>query len=446
MPSGCQPTAPIVTVFVVTGSPPSPAAVETADRDAYDVAATKDRNDALAAFRDRFVITDDNVIYFDGNSLGRLPKSTRERLHHVIDVEWGDELIRGWDHWIDLGREAGDLLAGIVGANPGEVVLSDSTSVNLFKLATAAIDARPGRGVIVTDDDNFPTDQYVLQGLAAARGLELRMLKTDMDSGIRVADLRDMIDTDTALVCLSHVAYRSGAIADLTGITAAAHGVGAIMLWDLCHSAGSMPVGLAACRADLAVGCTYKHLNGGPGAPAFLYVRADLQGMLRQPIWGWFAQRDQFAMGAGYDPVETVDRFLVGTPGILGGYAALEGARITAEAGIDAIAAKARALTTYAVELFDAWFADLGFRFDSPRDPMRRGAQITLHHPQAWQICQALKAADVIPDYRTPDRLRLGFAPLYTRFVDVFEGMRRLRNVVTTRGFEQYSAQRARVT
>src|SRR5215475_8932555 len=446
MPSGCQPTAPIVTVFVVTGSPPSPAAVETADRDAYDAAATKDRNDALAAFRDRFVITDDNVIYFDGNSLGRLPKSTRERLHHVIDVEWGDELIRGWDHWIDLGREAGDLLAGIVGANPGEVVLSDSTSVNLFKLATAAIDARPGRGVIVTDDDNFPTDQYVLQGLAAARGLELRMLKTDMDSGIRVADLRDMIDTDTALVCLSHVAYRSGAIADLTGITAAAHGVGAIMLWDLCHSAGSMPVGLAACRADLAVGCTYKHLNGGPGAPAFLYVRADLQGMLRQPIWGWFAQRDQFAMGAGYDPVETVDRFLVGTPGILGGYAALEGARITAEAGIDAIAAKARALTVFAVELFDAWFADLGFRFDSPRDPMRRGAQITLHHPQAWQICQALKAADVIPDCRTPDRLRLGFAPLYTRFVDVFEGMRRLRNVVTTRAFEQYSAQRARVT
>jgi kynureninase len=433
-------------VVGVTGSPPSPAAAEAADRDAREVAVTNDRNDALAAFRERFVITDDNAIYLDGNSLGRLPKATRERLHHVIDVEWGGELIRGWDHWIDLGREAGDLLAGIVGARSGEVVLSDSTTVNLFKLATAAIDARPGRGVIVTDDDNFPTDQYVLQGVAADRGLELRMVKTDMDSGIRLADVQEMIDTDTALVCLSHVAYRSGAIADLNGITAAAHDVGALMLWDLCHSAGSVPVGLAASGADLAVACTYKHLNGGPGAPALLYVRADLQAMLRQPIWGWFSQRDQFAMGAGYDPVETVDRFLVGTPGVLGGYAALEGARITAEAGIDAIAAKARALTSYAIELFDAWLASLGFSLASPRDPMRRGAQITLHHPYAWQICQALKAADVIPDFRTPDRLRLGFAPLYTRFVDVFEGMRRLRTVLTTRAFEQFPAQRGRVT
>ncbi|HEU0239990.1 MAG TPA: kynureninase [Micromonosporaceae bacterium] len=416
------------------------------DRDALRAARAEDVNDPLASFRDRFVITDDNLIYLDGNSLGRLPKATQDRLRRAIDVEWGDELIRGWDHWIDLGREAGDLLADVIGARPGEVVLSDSTSVNLYKLATAAVDARPGRRVIVTDDDNFPTDQYVLQGLAAARGLELRIVKTDIDEGIDVRDLHGVIDADTALVCLSHVAYRSGAIADLRAITDAAHDVGAVMLWDLCHSAGSIPVDLVSSGAELAVGCTYKHLNGGPGAPAFLYVRADLQADLRQPIWGWFAQRDQFAMGARYDPVETVDRFLVGTPSILGGYGALEGARITAEAGIEAIGRKARTLTTYAVSQYDAWLADLGFTLASPRDPMRRGAQITLHHPYAWQICQAMKAADVIPDFRTPDRLRLGFAPLYTRFVDVYEGMRRLRAIVADRVYERFPAERGRVT
>lgn len=414
------------------------------DRLAAAVAA--DQADPLAAFRDRFVITDDHVVYLDGNSLGRLPKATRERLRAAIDAEWGTELINGWDHWIDLGRDAGDVLAAIVGARPGEVVLSDSTSVNLYKLAVAAVDARDGRQVIVTDDDNFPTDQYVLQGLAAAQGLELRVIKTDIDDGIRLADVENAIDSNTALVSLSHVAYRSGAIADLPAITSAVHRAGALMLWDLCHSAGSVPVGLADANVDLAVGCTYKHLNGGPGAPAFLYVRADLQDKLRQPIWGWFAQRDQFAMGAAYDPVETVDRFLVGTPPILSGYGALEGARITAEAGIDAIAAKAQALATFAVDLVDEWLATDGFSLASPRDPMRRGGHITLHHPQAWQICQALKAAAVVPDFRTPDRLRLGFAPLYTRFVDVYEGMNRLHAIMTSRSYEQFPAQRARVT
>ncbi|HEY7175723.1 MAG TPA: kynureninase [Micromonosporaceae bacterium] len=427
-------------------TPDAAGAAAQGDDDALRRAIAHDADDALAGFRDRFVIDDDNLVYLDGNSLGRLPKAARDRLHRAIDAEWGGELIRGWDHWIDLGREAGDLLADIIGARAGEVVLSDSTSVNLFKLATAAVDDRPGRRVIVTDDDNFPTDQYVLQGLAAARGLELRLVKTDIDQGITIADVQSVIDADTALVCLSHVAYRSGAIADLPAITAAAHDVGAVMLWDLCHSAGSVPVNIEASGADLAVGCTYKHLNGGPGAPAFLYVRADLQAALRQPIWGWFSQRDQFAMGAGYDPVETVDRFLVGTPSVLGGYGALEGARMTAEAGIEAIAAKARAMTRYAVELFDAWLADLGFALASPRDAKRRGSQITLHHQHAWQICQALKAADVIPDFRTPDRLRLGFAPLYTRFVDVYEGMRRLRTVVMQRDYERFPAELGRVT
>ncbi|MEV1289703.1 kynureninase [Micromonospora sp. NPDC049679] len=406
-----------------------------------------DAADPLAAFRERFVIADPDVVYLDGNSLGRLPKATRERLHQVIDREWGVELIRGWDRWMTLAREVGDVLAGrVLEAEPGEVVLADSTSVNLYKLAVAACDARPGRGVIVTDDDNFPTDQYILQGLAAARGLELRVVRSDLDAGVSRDDVVAALDTDVALVSLSHVAYRSGAVADLAGITAAAHAVGALTLWDVSHSAGSIHVPLRSSGVDLAVGCTYKHLNGGPGAPAFLYVRTELQSALRQPIWGWFGQREQFDMAGSYQPAESVERFLVGTPPVLGGYGALEGARITAEAGIAAIAAKGAALGSYAIELVDRWLTGHSFALASPRDDERRGAHVTLHHPQAWQISQALRAAEVIPDFRTPDRLRIGFAPLYTRFTDVHTGFARLRDIMESGSYTAFPAERSRVT
>ena len=405
-----------------------------------------DAADPLAAYRDRFVITDPDTIYLDGNSLGRLPKSTRDRLRHAIEVEWASDLIRGWDRWIELAREAGDVLAGIVGAHPGEVALSDSTSVNLYKLAAAALRERPDRQTVLTDDDNFPTDQYVLQGLAEAGGLKLSVLRSDVDRGVDAGAVRAALGGDVALVCLSHVAYRSGAIADLAGITAAAHDAGALVLWDLCHSAGAVPVGLAEAGVDLAVGCTYKHLNGGPGSPAFLYVRRDLQAKLRQPIWGWFGQADQFAMAGEYRPVDGIERFLVGTPPVLGGYGALEGARLTAEAGIEAVAAKGRLLTSYLIELYDAWLAPLGFTLASPRDADRRGAHVTLHHPQAWQVCQALKAERVIPDFRTPDRLRLGVAPLYTTFADVYRSMERLRDLVAAARHEAFPKDRARVT
>jgi kynureninase len=410
-------------------------------------ARSLDVADPLAGFRDRFAIADDALVYFDGNSLGRLPQATRDRLRQVVEVEWGEDLIRGWDRWIELARQAGDVLAtGVLDVDPGEVVLSDSTSVNLYKLAAAALDARPGRRAIVTDDDNFPTDRYVLQGLAATRGLDLRVVRTDLDRGVAPDRVREVLDSDVALVSLSHVAYRSGAVADLVGITEAAHEVGALTLWDLCHSAGAVPTPLREAGADLAVGCTYKYLNAGPGAPAFLYVRADLQPVLRQPIWGWFGQRDQFGMVGDYDPVPGIERFLVGTPGVLAGYAVLEGARITAAAGVVAIAAKGAALTSYAVELFEAWLAGYGFALASPRDPARRGAHLTLRHPRAWQICQALKAAKVIPDFRTPDRLRIGLAPLYTRFVDVYEGFDRLRQIMASGGYERFPAVRPRVT
>jgi len=268
----------------------------------------------------------------------------------------------------------------------------------------------------------------------------------DLDAGLAPEEVRAALDEDVALVCLSHLAYRSGARLDLVAITAAAHEVGALTLWDLCHSAGSVPVPLREAGADLAVGCTYKYLNAGPGAPAFVYVRSDLQARLRQPIWGWFGQRDQFAMGAGYDPVETIDRFTVGTPPVLGGYAVLEGASITADAGIEAIAAKGAALTSYALDLFDSWLVEHDFRLATPRQPERRGAHVTLHHPDAWQICQALKAANVIPDFRTPDRLRIGLAPLYTRFVDVYGGFARLRQIMNAESWQSFPPERARVT
>lgn len=410
-----------------------------------------DRDDPIAGFRDRFVHADspagEQTVYFDGNSLGRLPVATRDRLRTVVDEEWGARLVRGWSRWIELARQAGDVLAtGVLDVEPGEVVLADSTSVNLYKLAAAALDARPGRRAIVVEGDNFPTDLYVLQGLAAARGLDLRVVPVGIDDGLTAADLDGVLDDDVALLCASHIAFRSGARTDLRAITARAHDAGALTLWDLSHAAGSVPTPLREAGADLAVGCTYKYLNGGPGAPAFLYVRAGLQAELRQPIWGWFGQRDQFAMGSSYEPVDGIERFVVGTPPVLGGYAALEGARITAEAGMAAIAAKGAALTGFALDLTDAWLAEHGFAVATPRDPARRGAHVTLHHPRAWQVTQALLAAAVVPDFRTPDRLRIGLAPLYTRFVDVYEGFARLLRIMETGGYGSFPAERSRVT
>jgi kynureninase len=407
-------------------------------------AETLDAADPLAAYRDRFVLAP-TLIYLDGNSLGRLPATTAERLRRAVEEEWGAGLIRSWTDWVSLSTEVGDLIGtGILGARPGEVVVSDSTTVNLYKLAAAALDARPGRRVLVTDDDNFPTDRYVFQGLARQRGLELRTVRTDPDAGLDLGALAAALDTDVALVSLSHVAYRSGALVDMAAVDRLAHDVGALTLWDLSHSAGSVPVPLAT--ADLAVGCTYKYLNGGPGAPAFLYVRADLQAELRQPIWGWFGQADQFAMGDGYDPVPGIERFCVGTPPVLATYAVAEGARIVAEAGIDRLRAKGMAMTSYLIDLADAVLAPLGFTVASPRDPGRRGAHVTLHHPRAWQVCRALLDRDVVPDFRAPERLRLGPAPLYTRFADVWDGVDRIRAIVAAGEHEGYPAERGRVT
>jgi kynureninase len=408
-------------------------------------AVALDEADPIASLRDAFVNDDPELIYLDGNSLGRLPKKTPDRVARLVRDEWGTGLIRSWRHWVDLPFTVGDLIgSSLLGAAAGQVVVSDSTTVNLYKLAAAALDARPGRTVIVADDDNFPTDRYVLEGLAAQRGLELRVVHTDIDDGLDLAALREAVDDDTALVSLSHVAYRSGALLEMAAVNEIAHDAGALMLWDLCHSAGSVPVELDASGADLAVGCTYKYLNGGPGAPAFLYVRQELQDALQQPIWGWFGQKNQFAMGPEYDPAPGIDHFLVGTPPVIGITAVEEGVRLLAEAGIERLRAKGLALTAYVIELAEAWIP--GLDLATPADPRRRGSHVSLRHPDAWRLAQALIEDKVIPDYRTPDRLRLGPAPISTSFTEVWDALNRLRRIVDNKTYERFSTDPGRVT
>ena len=406
-----------------------------------------DAADPLASFRERFARDDPSLIYLDGNSLGMLPLATAERIASVVRREWGAGLVRSWEHWIDLPRRAGDLLGSqLLGAAPGQVLVCDSTTVNLYKLARAALGARPGRTVIVTDDDNFPTDRYVLAGVAAERDADLRLIHTDMDAGVTPGAVRAAVDGATALVSLSHVAYRSGALADMAQITAIAHDAGALMLWDLCHSVGSVPVELDACGADLAVGCTYKYLNAGPGAPAFLYVAAGLAGSLRQPVQGWFGQRDQFGMGPAYDPAPDIGRFLTGTPDIAGTAAVEEGVRLLAEADIERLRDKGMRLTDYLIALADDWLTPLGCVVASPRDAARRGSHVCLRHPEAWRIGRALIRAGVIGDYRTPDRLRLGPAPITTAFTDVWDALDTIRQIIESKSYQDFPPEPARVT
>jgi kynureninase len=400
-------------------------------------AQTLDAADQVARFRDRFVQPDwDDLIYLNGNSLGPLPVRTQARIAELVDQEWGVGLVRSWDKWIHLPRQAGDMMGELLlGAAPGQVVVCDSTTINVYKLAWAALDFRPGRDVIVSDDDNFPTDRYVLEGIAAQRGCELRLIHTDIDEGVSVEALAAALDDRVAVVELSHVAYRSGALADMAQLTELIHRAGALAMWDLCHSVGAVPVELDAAGADLAVGCTYKYVNAGPGAPALLYVRDELQHQLRQPIWGWFGQRDQFEMGPRYEPAQGIGKFLTGTPDIMGTVAVEEGARLLAEAGMPQLRAKSIALTDYLIALADEWLAPLGFVVASPRASARRGGHVSLRHDDARQLSQALLRTGVVVDYRTPDRIRIGPVPLFTTFAQIWEAMDRLREIAASKSY-----------
>ena len=367
-----------------------------------DEARALDEQDPLAPFRDQFVIDDAERIYLDGNSLGRLPVRTRERLGELT-AQWADELVSGWPEWIDAPARAGAAIAEVIGAKPHEVIVCDSVTVNLYKLAMAV----HAGGPLVTPAGNFPTDRYVLEGIAAERGVELRL-----DDEVREGD---------GLHVISHVDYRTSEIRPIEPL-------GVPVIWDLSHSAGAVPIGLNEAGAELAVGCTYKYLNAGPGAPAFLYVAEHLHERLRSPIWGWFGQIDQFAMERPYDPDPSIRRFMAGTPPILGVVSAHEGARLVAEAGVAAIREKSVAQTSLIVDLADAWLT--GSEVASPRDPARRGSHVALRHPDAAAINDRLiEEAAVIPDFRGPDLIRLGVSPLYTRFVDVWDAMDRLRRL-----------------
>ena len=403
-----------------------------------DDARARDAADELAGFRERFELADD-WLYVDGNSLGRPPKAARERLEAHHD-RWAGELVGGWAEWIELPLAVGDLLAeGVLGAQAGEVIACDSVTVNLFKLAMAVAADRPG--AIVTDAANFPTDRYVLSGVAELVG------NAYVEVEAPTAEALAAVSGEVALASFSHADYRSGELADMAAVTAAAHARGAVALWDLSHSAGAVEVGLEASGADLAVGCTYKYLDAGPGAPAFLYVRRTHHDTLRSPIQGWFGQREQFAMGPAYDPEPGIGRWLAGTPPIAGLVAVQAGAELVAEAGIARVAAKARALTAYAIELHDAWLADLGFALATPRDERRRGSHVALRHPEGWRICRALiERAGVLPDHREPDVVRFGFSPLDTRFEDVHDALERTRDLVARGEHLEMDPERRRVT
>ncbi len=387
-----------------------------------------DAADPLADYRNRFVINDETLIYLDGNSLGRLPIASRERVRRVLEDDWGQHLIRSWtDRWLDLPSRIGDLIGQhLLGARPGDVIVSDSTTVALYKAISAALDARPGRRSVVIERDNFPTDRYLVESLAQQRGLEIRWVEPAGTEGVTDAQLAAVLDETVAVAVLSQVDYRSAALLDMKGLTARLHSVGALSVWDLCHSVGSVPIDLVADEVDIAVGCTYKYLNGGPGAPSFTYVRADLRDQLRQPIWGWWGRREMFDMDQGFDAQPDMQAWLSGTPSVLSMAAIEPGVAMIAEAGMPPIRDKSCALTALAVDLHDEWLEPQGWVLATPRDPSRRGSHVTVARADALEVTARLVESGVIPDFRRPDGIRLGLAPLTTRFVDVYDGMARI--------------------
>ena len=390
-------------------------------------ASQLDAADPLAAFRSRFAGADDPsiVAYLDGNSLGRPLAVTAERLAAFVAGPWGHGLIRSWDEaWMAEPLTVGDRLAEVVlGAAPGQVAVADSTSVLLYKLIRAGAGARPGRDEVVIDRANFPTDRFIIEGVAAECGLTVRYLSAPHDAGVRPADVAAVLSERTALVVLSHVAYRSGFLADMAAITRDTHEAGALILWDLCHSAGAVPVELDSCDVDLAAGCTYKYLNGGPGSPAFCYVATRLQEELRQPIWGWMGASDPFAMGPEYRPAQGIRKFISGTPPVLAMQPLKDMLELIAEAGLAAIREKSVALTEHAIALADEVLAPLGARLASPRAAAERGSHITVDHPSFAEVTATLWKRGVIPDFRPPDGIRIGLSPLSTSFAELERGI-----------------------
>ena len=417
------------------------------------VALELDRNDPLREFKNKFVITDPDTCYLDGNSLGRLPHSTVEAITQFLTQEWGREVVDGWNHWIDEAQSTGDLIGrSALGAGPGQVLACDTTSVNFYQLAMAAIKARPGRKTVITDAANFPTDRYILQGIANDLGLKLIVIDNEdpqksENEFITPELLERYLSDDVALVTFEVVQYRAGARQDVRRITELVKSYGAFMLWDAAHAIGSVQLNFDRDGVDLAVGCTYKYGNAGPGAPAWLYVAKRVQDELQVPIQGWFAQRDQFAMGADFEKERSIRGFQIASPSLMGLRCINSSFAIIESAGIARIEEKCAIGTSMMIDLFDEWLAPLGFSLNTPRDPKRRGGHISLIHPEAERIAVALrKFANVIPDYRVPNAIRLAISPLATSYTEVFDGFQRIRDLVSTRQFEKVEQSRSRVT
>jgi len=412
-----------------------------------------DRKDPLAHYKSQFVIGDPEMCYLDGNSLGRLPKATITAINDFMTKEWGPEVVTGWSHWVDEAQPTGDLLGeAALGAAAGQVLVCDTTSVNFYQLCLAAIHARPGRKTIITDAANFPTDRYILDGIAKQFDLKLVIIENE-DPAIATHErittdvLAPYLNDDVALVTLEVIQYRSGARTDLKSITDQVRAIGALVVWDASHAVGAIELNLDANGVDLCVGCTYKYGNSGPGSPAWLYVSKGVQSELQVPIQGWFAQDAQFEMGPVFERSQTIRGFQIASPSLMGIRCVQTAFSMIKEAGIDAIAHKAAVGTQMMIELYDEWLAPLGIELNTSRDAKERGGHISLVHPDAAQICVALRTmANVIPDYRTPNSIRLAISPLPTSYVEIWDGFARMRDLVASGRYKEVKEGGSRVT
>ena len=418
-----------------------------------EYALALDKADPLAHFKSQFVVTDPEMCYLDGNSLGRIPKATIEAINDFMIKEWGPEVVTGWSHWVDEAQPTGDLLgAAALGAAPGQVLVCDTTSVNFYQLCLAAIHARPGRKTIITDAANFPTDRYILDGIAKQFGLNLIIIDNEnpeIAEHERVTPqiLAPYLSDDVALVTLEIIQYRSGARTDVKAITDQVRAIGGLVVWDASHAVGAIELNLDANGVDLCVGCTYKYGNSGPGSPAWLYVNKNIQSELQVPIQGWFAQDAQFEMGPVFERAQNIRGFQIASPSLMGIRCVQTAFSMIKEAGIEAIAQKAAIGTQMMIDLYDAWLAPLGIELNTSRNAVERGGHISLVHPDAAQICVALRQiSNVIPDYRTPHSIRLAISPLPTSYVEVWDGMSRMRDLVASGKYKTIKEGGSRVT
>ena len=417
-----------------------------------------DSSDSLAQFKDRFVVQDPDVCYLDGNSLGRLPKATIETINDFLVNGWGAKMVDGWGEWIDKAETTGDLIGrAALGATAGQTLAMDTTSVNFYRAVRAAINARPGRRTIITDEANFPTDRYIMQGIADELDLNLVIIPNDLqehnlgepfsDECVTPEILKPYLNDDVALVTLSVVAYRSGALHNIKELTDLVRESGALMVWDASHAVGAVDMQFDRDGVDLAVGCTYKYGNSGPGAPAWLYISKRIQSETKMPIQGWFSQRNQFLMGSTFDQIEGMRGFQIASPSIIGLLCIDSGFGMIEEASIKAINEKASKGTDMMIELFDEWLTPLGYELITPRDPKLRGGHISIYHPEAAQIARGLRDdMKVIPDYRAPNCIRLAISPLATSYVEVFDGFERIRDYTKSDKYKELDLSNVKVS